>query len=360
MIYAISYSNEKYNNPKRWNLQSALEHGVDKVISYSPSDIDAKFFAENRHILNSSRGAGYWLWKPYIILKTMKQINYGDFLVYADAGSAYVNDVSILIDQMQVNEDYVMVFDQPYIEREWTKRDAFILMECDEPKYSESHQIMATYLVIKKTKDAEFFVEEWLRYCCDQRIISDDENVMGLDNYCGFVENRHDQTVLSLLAKKHKLRVYEDPSCLIVGCVEEQIKLNNKVWISHKTPFVKNLNELLRVNRMFYDQYWSQQKKTIIYGAGVRGKQLYSYAKKMSQKIDAFVVTSEKLIKEKYIDDVPVYSMEIFPWKISDCKFVVTILNEVTEIDQYLESLGAEYINYKEYNRDIAISRCNY
>lgn len=42
----------------------------------------------------------------------------------------------------------------------------------------------------------------------DSRIVSDSENVMGLPNYEGFIDNRHDQTVLSLLAKNGGLFLF--------------------------------------------------------------------------------------------------------------------------------------------------------
>jgi len=40
------------------------------------------------------------------------------------------------------------------------------------------------------------------KYSTDKRIITDDPNTQGLPNYKGFIDNRHDQTVLSLLIKK--------------------------------------------------------------------------------------------------------------------------------------------------------------
>lgn len=56
------------------------------------------------------------------------------------------------------------------------------------------------------------FVSEWLTYAQDSRIITDDKNIFGLDNYPGFRGHRHDQTILSLLAKKWGLTIYADPS----------------------------------------------------------------------------------------------------------------------------------------------------
>lgn len=56
------------------------------------------------------------------------------------------------------------------------------------------------------------FVGEWLTYSQDSRAITDDKNVLGSANYKGFHDHRHDQSILSLLAKKWKLKVYTDPS----------------------------------------------------------------------------------------------------------------------------------------------------
>jgi hypothetical protein len=56
------------------------------------------------------------------------------------------------------------------------------------------------------------FVIEWLTYAQDVRAITDDKNVLGIPNYPGFRENRHDQSILSLLAKIWNLTTYLDPS----------------------------------------------------------------------------------------------------------------------------------------------------
>ena len=56
-------------------------------------------------------------------------------------------------------------------------------------------------MIYKKTKFSIKFIQKWLYYCQDSRIITDDLNTMGKDNYHQFRENRHDQTILSLLIK---------------------------------------------------------------------------------------------------------------------------------------------------------------
>ena len=62
---------------------------------------------------------------------------------------------------------------------------------------------MAGIQIYKKSKFTEKFVEEVLYYSQDKRIITDDPNTLGLNNYKEFIENRHDQTILSILIKKY-------------------------------------------------------------------------------------------------------------------------------------------------------------
>ncbi len=88
-------------------------------------------------------------------------------------------------------------------ERKWSKRDAFLIMDADKPFFSDTDQYMAGIQLYKKTDYSIKFIKEWLFYCQDIRIITDNRNTLGKQNYKDFIENRHDQTALSLLIKKY-------------------------------------------------------------------------------------------------------------------------------------------------------------
>lgn len=213
MIVAINYANLKFKKAQYFNSRTAISKGkVDKVISYSPKDIGADFYAKNKKILQQKRGNGYWLWKPYLIQKTLRGLNAGDYLVYLDAGAFYINDIRYLIQQMEQDKQDIMPFELPLKECCYTKRDVFIQMDCDEPGYYETNQRMATMIILKKTDLTLRFVEEWLDYCQCGHIITDEKNNRGKDNYKGFVDNRHDQSIFSLLSKRYGLKAYRDPS----------------------------------------------------------------------------------------------------------------------------------------------------
>ena len=61
----------------------------DSITGYTDKDIKSDEVFWNKHknfIINNKRGYGYWIWKPYLILKKLKEINDNDILLYLDCG----------------------------------------------------------------------------------------------------------------------------------------------------------------------------------------------------------------------------------------------------------------------------------
>ena len=204
-IVCISYGDESFKQSLEYNGKSALEIAkADEFYGYTPEDIDPEFKAKNDYILSKGRGNGYWLWKPYFLYKTLTQkLNDGDYLIYSDAGIFYVDLAQKLVDFLNEKKAEMYLHRLPHLEKEYTKRDAFILMGVDGPFYAETGQFNAAFQVYRKSKFTEFFLGEYLYYAQDKRIITDDQNEMGSPNYEGFRDHRHDQSILSLLTKKY-------------------------------------------------------------------------------------------------------------------------------------------------------------
>lgn len=204
-IVAISYANKRYKRQLEINKKSALEIGkVNEFYEFGPENIDKSFQIKNKDILSRKRGNGYWLWKPYFILKTLKEkLNEGDYLIYSDAGILYINSTHNIIELLEKNNIDIWAYQLKHKERVWTKRDAFLLIGVDYPNFTESYQYMAGIQIYRKSNLSLGFLEKVLYYSTDKRIITDEQNSLGFRNYKGFKENRHDQTVLSLLIKKY-------------------------------------------------------------------------------------------------------------------------------------------------------------
>ncbi len=215
MIIAINYADKSFERAQQLNLQTALQQGADKVIAYTLEDMDEEFREKNRDILSAEKGNGFYLWKPYFLYKAYcEELHEGDYLIYTDAGSIFVNKIQYLIDCMEGERLDLMVFSlqQEMLERKYTKRDAFVLMGCEEAKYTDTPQSIGGYVVMKKSPFVEEFLREDLTYAQDARIITEQENTQGKENYPEFVAHRHDQSVWSLMIKKYNLKRFRDPS----------------------------------------------------------------------------------------------------------------------------------------------------
>ena len=231
MIVAINYADDRFRPAQKLNTKTALKNGVDRVIEYSPRDIDSQFKETNKEIFSSTRGAGYWIWKPYIIKDAFSKIDEGDYLIYTDSGIAYVNSVHYLLNAMQKEKVDIMCFAGIYPEYRWTKRDAFILMECDEDYYKLSPQCAGGYIILRKSDKSGKIINDFLYYCCDTRIVSDSISTLD-EEHPEFLENRHDQSIWSLLCKRNKIPLFRDPSQYGSGvnrqCFTNQINMRSK------------------------------------------------------------------------------------------------------------------------------------
>ena len=219
MIAAVSCGDERYRQAMEFQAGTARRKGgADRVYQYLISDIDPEFRKKNERILSQPRGNGYWLWKPYFISRTLKELKEGDYLVYCDAGIYYVNSVKKLIRAMERQGEDLMAFEIPHMEYEYTKRDVFIALEADREEYTRSPQRMAGTIVVKKTARSVRVIEEWLKYAQQDELITDAHNRLGAENYEGFVDHRHDQSIWSVVSKKNGVRGYRDATQFGLPC----------------------------------------------------------------------------------------------------------------------------------------------
>jgi hypothetical protein len=218
--YYINYADAKFSKQQKFSLNMAKKNGrFNSVKGYFYNDIDRKFYSSNKKILDMPRGAGYWLWKPYFIKKKLSEINNGDYLFYSDSGAFFLSSVDILIEELEKHNQDIMCFELSSIESQYTKKELFLKMGCDDEYYKTSNQIMSTFHLIRKTSFSIKFYNNFLKYCCDEVNLTDkhDKSVKQSDD---FIEHRHDQSILSLLYKKNNLRPFKDPTQFGEKCLK--------------------------------------------------------------------------------------------------------------------------------------------
>lgn len=215
MKILYNYANRRFYGSQKLNTSTGYSVGCfDTVYQYGLADFDHEYYSKNRHILDQPRGAGYWIWKYYFAKKLLSDdsIPEGSYIFYSDSGSVFVDSVDKLIAVMDRDNISVMTFRQNHLSYFWTKRDVFILMNADEPKYTHTGQRAGGWFLLKKNDDSRAFIEECYNYSLDYRICTDVPNTLGFANYGGFYDHRHDESLISIVSKKFDLFPYRNPS----------------------------------------------------------------------------------------------------------------------------------------------------
>jgi hypothetical protein len=71
-LQLICFANEAYYENQRRLIDSATRFEVKVSHVWTQAKLrETEFYSANRAILDQARGAGYWLWKPYIVLQAL-------------------------------------------------------------------------------------------------------------------------------------------------------------------------------------------------------------------------------------------------------------------------------------------------
>lgn len=189
-ISFASMSHRKQQN--KWE-SDCLEKGL------SPLTFDERILtAKEKEGYFGDRGYGFWFWKPLIIKKALET---EEEILYADVDYEIL-DIEKIEEMLDDSASGVVLFTYPFQNRIWTKRDCFFYMNCDAERYWNTYHLEAGISIWRKTPYTETLLNEWLHYCLDRRILSDDPNVCGLSNFPEFRDHRHDQSILTNLKER--------------------------------------------------------------------------------------------------------------------------------------------------------------
>lgn len=209
-IYGISYASRYFQNRYNKIIESGNNSGLfNEFKCFTEEDIDNEFKEKYKEVWNmSQRGGGYWIWKPYIILKMLKNINDDDIIVYFDSG-CHINITPE--SQIRFNEYINMInnskcgylrFQLTHQEKKFTNKktieyfkNKFNITESMMNQYLESFQLVGGIQIIRKTQFSIDFFNKILE-------IMNDDQYLFTDKYTQYNEkHRHDQSIMSLLYK---------------------------------------------------------------------------------------------------------------------------------------------------------------
>lgn len=208
--YTLTFTDEKFRKTReRYAAELESKNIFEKVIQYSPADFDSDFL--NRHqkfIDDNPKGYGFFIWKPYFILKALETIQEGDILVYGDGGNEIKGGrgecLSLFDKVLSPSIGTPIIATKVGWNIRWIKTDLFIRMGF-KIFYPFKIMVEANRIIIRKNAVTMNFVKEWLHYCTvDYRNI--DETKSRLPRLPFFVQHRYDQSVFSILFHKYKCR----------------------------------------------------------------------------------------------------------------------------------------------------------
>lgn len=162
------------------------------------------FFMSTR-LVKPTRGFGFWCWKPQIILQSLLQINDGDILIYADLGCEFClqGKENLMEALRKLDSSDMMGFFVRLSERAYTKGDIFRHFGVeDNPHFSDSNQICGGIIFMKKSAKTLCVINEWLDILKNHWHFVDD-SPSRTPNLQGFIQNRHDQSIWSIINKKY-------------------------------------------------------------------------------------------------------------------------------------------------------------
>jgi len=202
----ISFGSSGYSGTLN-KLKESANGFFDEVILYDEEKI-SDFIQTHQEHFKYTRGFGYWVWKPYIILKTLEKCDEGDIVFYSDSTVLFTDSPTELFDILKIED--ICLFSTTYKNRTYTKYDTFTLMGLTDDKYIDGEHANAAFILIKKSDKSVSFIREFLSNCENINMISD-ENKSGV-SIEGFSQHRHDQSILSLMAIKYGIKLHRDPS----------------------------------------------------------------------------------------------------------------------------------------------------
>jgi hypothetical protein len=90
-----------------------------------------------------------------------------------------------------------------FIEKQWTKMDIFKKLNCENNRdITDTPQIESGYCILRNNEDSLNFLNTWFELNTDFNLVNDEPSKE--KNFNEFIENRHDQSLFSCIAKLNK------------------------------------------------------------------------------------------------------------------------------------------------------------
>lgn len=223
-LWFVTFGDSRLKQAHRRIRKQAEKMGVfgDRIRIFDEHSLDADFCENMKgRLIQGSRGFGYWCWKPQVILQVMREMPEGDVLLYVDIG-CHLNPKGLkrLEEYRQLAIEHGIVAFQSRAlgelartdlsmhflpERQWTKMDIIKFFGVvNRADILDSGQIGSGIILVANNSFSRNLIIDWIK-CYYNHFELVDDTPSKFPNVADFVENRHDQSIFSLLCKKNSI-----------------------------------------------------------------------------------------------------------------------------------------------------------
>jgi len=225
-ILTYAFGTEKYLTCQKFLTEHAAQFGVNHI-AFTEEDLhntdfykNNKEFFETSVLMSEENKFGHSVWKAQIVLMAMEQLEEGDKIFYLDAMDMFHPEVFAEADELMGDDPCLLVMGGTR-NGDYTKRDCFHFMDCDEEDYWESNQLESGLCFWRVCDEAKAILNEWEKWLLDERVNGLPTTYSGKPELDGFREVRRDQSILTNMAVRDGLPVAGEPFRNFVECNTE-------------------------------------------------------------------------------------------------------------------------------------------
>lgn len=205
MIAFVTFYSIGYEAARDRICLEAEQSGIfDEMITVNNEELTEEL--KNSDTFKVKKGYGLYSWKPDTIYQALGKLNYGDILVYLDAGCKISennkewNKYFSLLDKADI-----LAFRLHQRNYHWTRSSVFQEFPTDNDlNWKKLFQFGANALILRKTHLSEKFIGEWRSYMINRLDLCGDVSSEQMNNEDKrLIENRYDQTILTALLYKY-------------------------------------------------------------------------------------------------------------------------------------------------------------
>lgn len=182
-------------------VESASNFFEEKILYGHDFILSDEFYPKYKKVLDKvSFGFAF---KPMTIYDMLSKVEYGDVVFFVDSNHIVAQNPQPFFNMAIQNSVFVRdhIWTR-YQNKEWTKRDTFVNMGCDEERYWNSLQMQCNVVGFCKNDFSIKFAKEWRDYSLNYDVMFGNNTY---ENFHPFNHHRHEQSIFSILVEKYKI-----------------------------------------------------------------------------------------------------------------------------------------------------------